>query len=121
MKKRIIENIKRLASIEYQRKHIVNGTVDDYESPRDMIYDTENSIDVVLNSKNLNNEFSETEVELLRKLKDILSNEKSLEPIFDDSISASMLVESDPKWEYIRSEARKTLKAIEPRPSPPSR
>lgn len=113
MRTRVLDNIKRLASVEYQRKHIVNGTFDDYDAPRDMIYDTENSINVAIETNELRGEFSAPEIELLSRLKDILSNEDNLESIFDESISAYMLIESDRKWGYIRSEAQKVLKAFE--------
>jgi hypothetical protein len=112
MKERIINSVEKLASIEFQRRYVINGTVAEYALPQDLIYDAENAIDVTLNTDKFRKELTDSEINALKSLKDTLSDQNNLESVFDDSISAYDLIESDKKWDHIRNEAQKVLKVI---------
>ena len=107
LKKRVIE----ISSLDYQVKNIVNGNMDSYLLPEDLLDSTTSLIATILDNQSVVSSFTSqelSEISLFRK--------KLLEtyvPEFGDAVSKDSLINHHPDWIEIRLEAAKLLSLLQ--------
>src|SRR5262249_39840612 len=109
MKKRIVDSIARLASLELQRRFIVNGTIDRYLLPEELL---EEAISVLkLTAANLDCRalVSDQEMTCIVSLLQFLEVESPKLPIEETQFSNAELIEQNESWLTIRNKAMECL------------
>lgn len=109
MKTRLIELLQDLASIDFQRKYIVNGTKDEYLLPQDLLSDIENATGDHLQREPYRKNLSKAECELLEKLYSELQKPELHKAIHSDHVTNAELIEENPYWARIRDVAKEIL------------
>jgi hypothetical protein len=109
MKERLIQSLRDVASIEFQRKYIVNGTKDEYILPQDLLSSLENRIADHLDRDSYRRDLSDLECKLLQALRTELQNPELYEAINSRDMTNFKLVEENPEWARIREAAKEIL------------
>lgn len=107
MKKRIINEIARLASQKYQYDFVLNGTKDEYDVPEEMIDTVRGTISTVLGNSTLLNAFSDSQVDALRRFDAEAARAYSTLP-WDSETTAEQILECD-EWTSLRRAAEGCL------------
>ena len=107
MKNRLQRALSRLASVEYQRRYVVQGTKDEYVLPGDLVGDAESVASLALERTAL----SEREREALELfLRVVKSKSEGVESALTDRTTTNMeLIEDNSDWRTVRAAAMNCL------------
>jgi hypothetical protein len=112
MKHRIQEALCELASVAYQSKYVIHGTVEEYVLPEELIDCACSIIETTLKSKSLIKSLNSEEVrELFRLVTTLRGLQKDI-PLNDPTVSNYELIQSNPSWLKARNLAQKALDVL---------
>lgn len=109
MKTRLLRELRRLASKQYQVQNIISGTPSTYVLPEEILETTETTLRTILCSALLSRSFSELELEAAHRCLETLSSTKIA--FGDKRLSNEKLILHDVAWESVR-QAAETLLAV---------
>ena len=98
----------RLASIDLQRRYIVNGD-DCYLLPCDLIESAGNNVERILKIPALEAGFSPSEVKALKEFYEILDREAVIVPAGASAVTSHELIENEPHWATLRQSAQECM------------
>lgn len=110
MKKRIINEIARLASKKYQHDFILNGTKNSYVLPEEMIDATCGTISTILGNEMLRKSLSILQIDAIKKFEAEASEAYSTLPW--DLITKDGEILERPEWIHLRQCACECLQAF---------
>ncbi len=110
MKPRLIKELACLASERFQQRYIVDGTVDEYVLPEEVLFAPKGSA-LAAQGEGYRSQFSTEELGAIRRFVEIVTDELEKVPL-DGSISNRELVFGNDAWARARRTARETLDAL---------
>ena len=107
MKQRLIRELVRLASMDYQEKNVIAGSSSSYALPEELLENAEGTLKTILANRTLSQCFSEFELESARAFLEDLSSAGI--PFGDDSIPNETLILDNESWASARQAAQTFL------------
>lgn len=102
--KKLLSSLATIASVEYQKKYIINGTKDEYLLPEDIFEEAVGSLRVVLGNEILNQKYSLEQKQKMQNLFELMKELGPKIPFNDEKVSNEDLVLRNNHWVRIRSE-----------------
>lgn len=108
MKKRLLQSLARLASIEYQEAYIVRATADEYTLPEDLVEDVA-SLCALATRNQYSDKFSADELSKLSEMSELIR--KYGKSLFDEStrMDVRALIYKSKNWAALRNGAVQCL------------
>ena len=108
MKTNLQISLSRLASKDIQEQFCVNGTVQAYLLPEELLDSALNCANSAIQS----GEFTSTEISLIQKFVSVVNETADHISLDDDKTSAANLILHNPEWNRVREAAKQCLEDL---------